>query len=598
MSVLGIDFGSFQSILTPPSSTNVSRSSSVNTGKQNGLPDEAHEAVTGAQLPSANAFKCTAAGIRGSLDDHGIPYPRYKDQQYQSPNLPSHGHSYRRRSKSGACAAGRLAQLSNFCLGINFLAGTSCYVAFHKLTATGPVRQGRRGSKTLPSARDVIGTSFAEQDDPSSSSADSAAEYASSSEASEDDDGWYEAHPSVTIPTQKKVEKLVRKAKWAIHQSSFTQSVGQKMQASSGDETPSSGHCSIRGDSASRKGNGRPTLEESQPHDDEQDGQPKKRRKVKPVPESDLPASPRFACVFFKHDPERYKSRRTCAGPGWATVHRMKEHLYRAHAQPIYCPRCYKLFDADTELSVHLRSEPCEISTSQSIEGINREQLSKLRKRTTHCRLEEDKWRDTYHILFPEVLEEDIPSPFYDGDSPAEQSRQFRRELLALIRTELLATAEREPRYVEERLLRQVAGIVQRCQNQLLAERNINTPTSTFVLRQPQSQAESTVTTSPPEISTTTSAIAPQADEAEILAIMPNVSPIRSAPSIASGSPHLSVQMSRENEQVESGGPRSLTNPLDTVGHELSEIDWNTVFDPAPEEFPLFWPPEAQTISV
>jgi hypothetical protein len=34
--------------------------------------------------------------------------------------------------------------------------------------------------------------------------------------------------------------------------------------------------------------------------------------------------SPRFACPFYKHNPERYEAARSCCGPGWATVHRLK----------------------------------------------------------------------------------------------------------------------------------------------------------------------------------------------------------------------------------------------------------------------------------
>jgi hypothetical protein len=45
------------------------------------------------------------------------------------------------------------------------------------------------------------------------------------------------------------------------------------------------------------------------------------------------------------------------------------------------------------------------------MEGITREQLKTLRKRAAPCRLEEDKWRDIYRLLFPAVLEADIPSP-------------------------------------------------------------------------------------------------------------------------------------------------------------------------------------------
>lgn len=32
----------------------------------------------------------------------------------------------------------------------------------------------------------------------------------------------------------------------------------------------------------------------------------------------------KFACPFFKHDPIRYKSHRTCVGPGWHEIHRVK----------------------------------------------------------------------------------------------------------------------------------------------------------------------------------------------------------------------------------------------------------------------------------
>jgi hypothetical protein len=51
------------------------------------------------------------------------------------------------------------------------------------------------------------------------------------------------------------------------------------------------------------------------------------------------------------------------------------------------------------------------MSTSQQIEGIDREQLKKLRKRSPQYRTDEDKWRHIYQILYPEVYESDVPSP-------------------------------------------------------------------------------------------------------------------------------------------------------------------------------------------
>lgn len=35
-------------------------------------------------------------------------------------------------------------------------------------------------------------------------------------------------------------------------------------------------------------------------------------------------ANPRFACPYYKHDPVKYRSHRTCPGPGFITVHRVK----------------------------------------------------------------------------------------------------------------------------------------------------------------------------------------------------------------------------------------------------------------------------------
>lgn len=33
---------------------------------------------------------------------------------------------------------------------------------------------------------------------------------------------------------------------------------------------------------------------------------------------------PHFACPYFKHDPTRYGCQRSCSGPGWSSIHRLK----------------------------------------------------------------------------------------------------------------------------------------------------------------------------------------------------------------------------------------------------------------------------------
>jgi hypothetical protein len=90
----------------------------------------------------------------------------------------------------------------------------------------------------------------------------------------------------------------------------------------------------------------------------------------------------------------------------------MKEHLYHAHTQPNYCPRCWAVFDTNINLIDHSRLAQCYISAPKPIEGIDHKTREALRKRSPALRLEEDKWRDVYHLLFPEVALVDILSPY------------------------------------------------------------------------------------------------------------------------------------------------------------------------------------------
>lgn len=280
---------------------------------------------------------------------------------------------------------------------------------------------------------------------------------------------------STHLPTStiKMIDIVMRKIEINLRYAAYVQCAGgRSSRASSGaNESTRAGSVSL---SSGTKRKGR--FDEGSPGDEDADEDgANKRRRVSITNTEDSEAGPRFACPFYKHDPSRYGNRRTCPGPGWPTVHRMKEHLYRSHAQPICCPRCYQMFDADSDLSIHLRTQPCQIASPQPVEGIDRETLKALRKRSPPLKLEEDKWRDTYQLLFPDVPQQDIPSPYYDNNSPSEESRRFRRELLERIRRELFASAEQEASPVEQRLLRRVAGIIQRCETNLLNE-IYNTP--------------------------------------------------------------------------------------------------------------------------
>ncbi|KAH7156173.1 hypothetical protein EDB81DRAFT_786192 [Dactylonectria macrodidyma] len=128
----------------------------------------------------------------------------------------------------------------------------------------------------------------------------------------------------------------------------------------------------------------------------------------------------RFACPYYKHDPQRFKDHRTCIGPGWPSVHRVKEHLKRSHSLPSHqCHRCFKYFGKDDELKKHQRTpKPCPVQDPATVcrdlaDGFDQEQGKKLNKRVKMT--PEAKWAEWYCILFDvDPNSSDIPSPYHD----------------------------------------------------------------------------------------------------------------------------------------------------------------------------------------
>ncbi|KAL2008441.1 hypothetical protein VTN00DRAFT_6635 [Thermoascus crustaceus] len=215
----------------------------------------------------------------------------------------------------------------------------------------------------------------------------------------------------------------------------------------------------------------------------------------RPKYQHDAPGAPsgmekKFACPYFKRNPLKYQRVRSCPGPGWHTVHRMKEHLYRRHALPIRCPRCYQSFKSDEALKNHQRApQSCEVCEEDTIEGFDKEQEKKLksRKRSSLKQSEEDRWREVYRILFPDDLPSSIPSPYYDYDlafkqlsAKSPESAAFTRheeflsrELPREVRRELELATERELEPIEERLKGRLVDIVRTCQERRLYQNSL-----------------------------------------------------------------------------------------------------------------------------
>ncbi|KAB5523075.1 hypothetical protein GE09DRAFT_1194988 [Coniochaeta sp. 2T2.1] len=208
----------------------------------------------------------------------------------------------------------------------------------------------------------------------------------------------------------------------------------------------------------------------------------------------------RLACPYFKHDPVKF-NRSTCCGPGFTTVHRVKEHVFRRHVPPsYYCDRCRSPFNTGADLVEHLRSwTPCEISEAVDEERctlVQQEQL-KARRRHSSALTEEDRWRAVYSILFPEDMP--IPSPYYDDITlldkrPAQDvdklAEHLHRELPTQLRQALEAEVEKEFGIIEEVMRTRMSDIVQKVSQRIFetfrgSESNNASSSSTVVTDEP-----------------------------------------------------------------------------------------------------------------
>jgi hypothetical protein len=97
---------------------------------------------------------------------------------------------------------------------------------------------------------------------------------------------------------------------------------------------------------------------------------------------------------------------------GYQDAHRLKQHIYRQHRIPVYCPRCKQNFKDEQSLEEHLtQSLVREVVSKDNVpEGFNAKQEMMLHKKEHKPNeSQEQKWIAIYRILFPD--DQDIPSP-------------------------------------------------------------------------------------------------------------------------------------------------------------------------------------------
>ncbi|KAB5583514.1 hypothetical protein GE09DRAFT_303666 [Coniochaeta sp. 2T2.1] len=148
--------------------------------------------------------------------------------------------------------------------------------------------------------------------------------------------------------------------------------------------------------------------------DSDQEGGGKLHKKAKP--------DPRFACPYYKHDPVRYRNHRTCPGPGFTSVHRVKEHLWRRHMMPKFsCAMCNHPFESNPDLFDHVRtSTDCFNQNHGPADGIDEAKHKQLKARLKGSPTEREKWESMYRILFPD--DDVIPTPYYEDEEAKSSS--------------------------------------------------------------------------------------------------------------------------------------------------------------------------------
>lgn len=218
------------------------------------------------------------------------------------------------------------------------------------------------------------------------------------------------------------------------------------------------------------------------PNDGDGDDSKKRRRSNSNTDSRQLHGELRFACPYYKRNPGRHQTFTSCRDPGFTTISRLKEHLYRRHLLPPQCHRCCATFSTDLILREHQRDPSgCEVREQVPVEGFDKDQEQQLKskKRSQTYLTEEEKWKAVYRILFPDDRDEDMPTPYIEYQpcigQAAETSnitsfQEFSRlELPRLVRRTLEVVVEQEAQPFEDKLKERLVDIVKECQAQLVS---------------------------------------------------------------------------------------------------------------------------------
>ncbi|KIW01565.1 hypothetical protein, variant [Verruconis gallopava] len=173
----------------------------------------------------------------------------------------------------------------------------------------------------------------------------------------------------------------------------------------------------------------RPVNSRDNGDDDGEDDHPKKR--LRPDGPPNFVPDLRFACPYLKKDPKNTQLKPSCLQSGFPDIHRLKDHIYKYHKQPIYCPKCKETFDSRSDCDAHIEADHCQKRENVAFPGINSDQEKKLRDRMrigkrSAYKTEKEKWIEIWKIIFPNDID-NIPSPYHVQRQQINQLTRFYR---------------------------------------------------------------------------------------------------------------------------------------------------------------------------
>jgi hypothetical protein len=119
----------------------------------------------------------------------------------------------------------------------------------------------------------------------------------------------------------------------------------------------------------------------------------------------------RFACPFYQHNPSPSGRPRSCTGPGFPSIAKLKEHFKRCHYPSARGSGHSPLPVGENRRHRHPHSSPEQPLDDEILDERQREIIKKRDRRST----EEEKWRDIYHVMFGRGAQDRVAcSPYHE----------------------------------------------------------------------------------------------------------------------------------------------------------------------------------------